>query len=148
MAFVWNSLPWHGAALLLRPDLLLLVLVFWTFHEPERVGLGMAFLLGVVMDVAGSTRMGEHAFAYVVAAYLAQMLRVRILKFRLHEQAAHVLLFLVVERLIVGLINVLIDQGFVGPKVLIGCVVGALLWLPLNWLLFHRRLRGERRTFS
>jgi rod shape-determining protein MreD len=141
-------LPWHGASLAMRPDLLLLVLLFWTLHEPERVGMGMAFLFGIVMDVAGSTRMGEHALAYVAACFLAQALRVRILKFRLHEQAAHVLLCLVLERLVVGAINLAIDQAFLGPRVLVGALIAALLWVPLNWLLFHRRLRGERRTFS
>jgi rod shape-determining protein MreD len=148
LGFTWNSLPWGGNALAMRPDLLLLVLLFWALHEPERVGMGLAFLCGILMDVAGSTRMGEHALAYVAAVYLAQMLRVRILKFRLHEQAAHVLLCLVLERLIVGAINLLIDQGFVGPRVLVGCLIAAFLWVPLNWLLFHRLLRGERRTFS
>ena len=33
------------------PDLLAVVLVFWNVHQPRRVGMGMAFLFGLLMDV-------------------------------------------------------------------------------------------------
>ncbi len=33
------------------PDLLALVLVFWSVHQPLRVGIGVAFVFGLLMDV-------------------------------------------------------------------------------------------------
>jgi hypothetical protein len=69
--FIWFSLlvalmvnmlplgrtPW-------MPDLLALTLVFWSVHQPLRVGVGAAFLFGLVMDVhqaaAGPARAGLH----------------------------------------------------------------------------------------
>ena len=33
------------------PDFLALVLVFWNVHQPRRVGVGVAFFFGLLMDV-------------------------------------------------------------------------------------------------
>jgi rod shape-determining protein MreD len=33
------------------PDLLAVVLVFWNVHQPRRVGVGVAFLFGLLVDV-------------------------------------------------------------------------------------------------
>ena len=33
-----------------RPDMLALVLVFWNVHQPRRVGVGVAFFFGLLMD--------------------------------------------------------------------------------------------------
>ena len=35
------------------PDMLLLLLAFWSLNQPQRVGLGIAFALGLVVGVLG-----------------------------------------------------------------------------------------------
>ena len=90
-AYLLVVMPWSGAWVLVRPDFVLLVLLFWALHEPRSIGQGIAFALGLLMDVSDSMLLGQHAFAYVVAIYGAQVLRVRILTFRLPEQTLHML---------------------------------------------------------
>jgi rod shape-determining protein MreD len=97
-AFALSAFEWTGGWLLLRPDFMLLVLLFWTIHEPRSIGQGMAFALGLLMDVSDSMLLGQHALAYVIAVYGAQVLRVRILAFGLLEQTLHVLGFFVWHR--------------------------------------------------
>ena len=46
------------------PDFLALVLVFWCVHQPRLVGIGIAFLMGLVMDVHSASLLGENALAY------------------------------------------------------------------------------------
>ena len=53
------------------PDWVALVLVFWSVREPRRVGMGAGFLLGLVMDVADASLLGQHALAYVLVTYAA-----------------------------------------------------------------------------
>ena len=43
------------------PDLLMVLIVFWGVHQPLRVGMGVAFVLGLCMDVAQSALLGQHA---------------------------------------------------------------------------------------
>ena len=45
-AYLVAVMPWSGAWLLARPDFVLLVLIFWTVHEPRSIGQGVAFALG------------------------------------------------------------------------------------------------------
>ncbi len=45
------------------PDMVLLLLAFWGGHQPLRVGMGAAFVLGLCMDVHQSALLGQHALA-------------------------------------------------------------------------------------
>ena len=64
-----NFLPWQDVALV--PDFVALVLVFWCVHQPRLVGLGAAWLLGLLMDVGNGVLLGQHALAYSVLAFAA-----------------------------------------------------------------------------
>ena len=55
-ALTFNLLPWRSIAGL--PDLLALVLVFWSVREPRRVSVGTAWLLGIIMDVGNGALLG------------------------------------------------------------------------------------------
>ena len=78
--FIWSTLlfalllnmlqnmgMWGRAAWV--PDLLALVLVFWSVHQPLRVGIGTAFVFGIFMDVHQSGLLGQHALAYTVLSF-------------------------------------------------------------------------------
>jgi rod shape-determining protein MreD len=146
VAFLLSVLPWSGTWLLARPDFVLLVLLFWVLHEPRSIGQGVAFALGLLMDVSDSMLLGQHAFAYVMAAFGAQVLRVRILTFGFAEQTLHMLGIMVATSLVMLLLNTLLGADFPGIAYFISPVVTALLWAPANWLLylpFVRRRRGD-----
>jgi rod shape-determining protein MreD len=145
-AYVLSVLPWTGGWLLARPDFVLLVLLFWAIHQPRSVGQGMAFAVGLLMDVSDSMLLGQHALAYVIAAFGAQIFRVRILTFSLPEQTLHVLGITVVASSVMLVLNLLLGADFPGAAFFVSPVVTALLWGPVNWLLYlplMRRRRGE-----
>jgi rod shape-determining protein MreD len=144
IAFMLSVLPWSGGWLLARPDFVLLVLIFWALHEPRSIGQGMAFAVGLLMDVSDSMLLGQHALAYVIAAFGAQVLRVRILTFGLAEQTLHVLGITVVASAVMLLLNLLLGADFPGAAYFISPVVTAFLWGPVNWLLYMPAVRRRR----
>lgn len=144
-AYLFNSLPWAGWALLARPDMVLLVLVFWAVHQPGSVGQGLAFALGLAMDVGDSMLLGQHALAYVVAAYGAQVIRVRVLSFGLLEQSLHVLGLLVGASALLLLLNLLLGADFPGFALVLSPVLAAAAWGPVTWILYLPGLRRSRR---
>jgi rod shape-determining protein MreD len=148
VAYLFCVLPWSGRWLLARPDLVLLVLIFWTLHEPRSVGQGVAFALGLLVDVGDSMLLGQHAFAYVVAVYGAQVLRVRILSFRLGEQTLHVLGLAIVASCTTLLLNVLLGADFPGFTYFVSPVLTALAWAPVSWLLYSPAVRRRREDAS
>jgi len=143
-AYAISVLPWSGTWLLARPDFVLLVLLFWTIHEPRSIGQGIAFTAGLLMDVSDSMLLGQHALAYVVAIYGAQILRVRILQFGLFEQTLHMLGLFIVASLVMLALNLLLGADFPGFAYFISPVLTALAWGPTTVLLYSSALRRRR----
>ncbi len=73
------------------PDVLMVLLVFWGVHQPLRIGMGVAFLLGLCMDVSQSALLGQHALAYTVLSFGAIAIHRRLLWFSVPSQALQVL---------------------------------------------------------
>lgn len=144
-AYLFNSLPWSGWALAARPDLLLVVLVFWAMHQPATVGQGIAFVLGLAMDVGDSMLLGQHALAYVIATYGAQALRVRVLSFPLFEQTLHVFGLLAGATIVIVLLNLLLGASFPGLALAFSPILAALAWGPLTWILQLPWIREKHR---
>lgn len=139
-ALLLNLLPWGRLPGV--PDLLALVLLFWNIHQPRRVGIGAAFLLGIVMDVHDANLLGEHALAYTLLSYTAISIHRRVLPFPLWIQALHVMPILVGAELVPFLIRVVITGTFPGWPYLIDGFVEALIWPIVSVLLIAPQKRA------
>lgn len=135
LALLANLAPAAGLALLLRPDFLALVILYWCIQEPRYVGVGVAWVLGLVMDVADATVFGQHALAYAVLAYGAEYFRRRVLRFPLWQQAAQVAILLLVCAALVLLVRFVGGAALPRWTYFLAPLVGALLWPPLSVLL-------------
>ena len=151
--FIWGTLL---AALLLNmvenmglwgraawvPDILAVVLVFWTIHQPARVGIGAAFVLGLCMDVHQAALLGQHALAYAVLSFFAITIHRRLLWFSVPSQAVQVLPLFVAAHLIELLIRMVAGGVFPGVLLALAPLLEALLWPVVSVLL----LAPQRRT--
>jgi len=141
LVFLLSLLPWR----LLEgvPDLLMLVLAFWAVHEPRRIGLVTAFLLGLLVDVHDAGPLGQYALTYLLACYGGIVLHRRLWRFDLWRQALHMLPVLVASRALSVLICAVLTGSWPGWSWLIGLFVTSILWVPIGWLLL---LPGNRIT--
>ncbi|WP_299067010.1 rod shape-determining protein MreD [Accumulibacter sp.] len=133
VALLLNFLPtanWPGV-----PDWVALVLVFWCVREPRRVGMGLAFLFGLAMDVADASLLGQHALAYVLVAYGASSLSRRILWFPLGQQALQVFPLLLLVQLVQLGVRTIVGADFPGLAYFVGPCLAALLWPLLTFVL-------------
>lgn len=124
------------------PDLLVLPLVFWTVHQPRRVGVGTAFVFGLLLDVHQGALLGQHALAYAVLSYLATLIHRRLLWFNLRTQALHVLPLFVVAQALQLLVGLLAGGNWPGWWLLLAPLLEAALW-PLTTLVL---LAPQRRA--
>ncbi|HEY6896077.1 MAG TPA: rod shape-determining protein MreD [Rhodocyclaceae bacterium] len=127
------------------PDWVALVLLFWCIHQPLRVSMGWAFFLGVVMDVADGSLLGQHALSYVLLAFAAGGLSRRILWFPLGQQALHVLPILLGAQLVMLLARMMAGGAFPGVFWFIASLSAAALWYPLTYLLLLPQYRPVER---
>ena len=95
----------------------------------------------MVVDVADSALLGQHAMVYVVAIFLAQLLRVRMLQLNVFEQALHIIAILFVSQSIGVLLNLSMGRDFPGFSILISLALGAALWPLINLIATIPRLR-------
>ncbi|AMO37941.1 MULTISPECIES: rod shape-determining protein MreD [Thauera] len=117
------------------PDWVALVLAIWCVREPLRIGMGVGFVFGLLVDVGQGAAMGQHALAYVVLAYVANGAARRVLWFPLLQQAIHMLpLFLLIQVLML-VVRVLAGAEFPGWSYFLSSLSSALLWAPLSILL-------------
>jgi len=140
---VANLIPLAGTALVLRPDFLALVLLYWCIQQPRYVGVGTAWVVGLLMDVGDATLFGQHALAYAVLAYGAEYFRRRVLRFPLWQQAVQVAALLILCALIVLLVRFVGGAAFPGWNYFAPPLVGALLW-PLVSVLLQTPQRPSR----
>ena len=138
-----NMLPLSGVALAVKPDFLALVLLYWCIQEPRLIGVGIAWCLGLLMDVADATVFGQHALAYAVLAYGAEYFRRRVLRFPLWQQAAQVAMLLLFCAGLVLLVRVIGGAPMPRWTYVVGPLVGALLW-PLVTVLLQSPQRPRR----
>ena len=114
----------HAAA----PDLLALVLVFWIVHQPQRVGVGLGFVLGLLLDVHQGAMLGQHALAYTLMAYLAVSMHRRLLWFTLPGQALQVLPVFFTAHLVSLIARMIAGGMFPGGWLFAAPLAEAALW--------------------
>ena len=142
-ALVLNFLPtaqWPAV-----PDWVALVLVFWSVRENRYVGMGWGFALGLAMDVADASLLGQHALAYVLAAYGGAALARRILWFPLAQQALHVLPLMLLAQAVQLVIQLLVTGKSPDWFYFSESLVSALLWPVVSVLLLAPQRRAVDR---
>jgi rod shape-determining protein MreD len=135
-----NLLPLTGWVLALRPDFVALVLLYWGIHQPRKIGFLPAWLLGLAMDVAEGSLLGQHALAYSVMMFAAIALHRRVSMFDMRHQILHVLPILLIMQLIVLGVRKAAGGEFPGWWYFLASITGALLW-PVTDLLLKIPLR-------
>ncbi|WP_343292229.1 rod shape-determining protein MreD [Vandammella animalimorsus] len=129
-ALPMGQVPWF-------PDVMLLVLCFWALHQPQRVGIGTAFVLGVAVDVLHASLLGQHALAYIVAVFWVQTVQNRLRWYQGGMQQAILLLlpFFCVS-LLQACLGWLSSRIWPSSLVFLAPLLQALLWpLVRHWLL-------------
>ncbi len=130
-----GRLPW-------MPDVLAIVLVFWSVHQPRRIGIVTAFIFGLAVDVHQASLLGQHALSYTAMSYFAITIHRRLLWFKVPSQTLQVLpLFVAAHAIEVG-IRLLAGGTYPGPALLLAPVLEAALWPFVSVLLLLPQRRA------
>ncbi len=140
LAFLLNMLPLGRVPWM--PDFVALVLVFWSVHQPRRIGIGVAFAFGLCMDVYQTSLLGQHAWAYTALSFAAIAIHRRLLWFSVPSQAMQVLpLFLGAHAMELA-IRLIAGGVFPGFSMLFAPLLEALLWPVVSIMLLAPQRRA------
>lgn len=144
-ALLLNGLPWQGIGLMLRPDFVALVLLYWCMHKPLRVGIGISWAVGILADVADASLFGQHALAYTLLAFGGVVLHRRLQMFDLRQQTIQVFGIFALTYAVFALVNWQVN-GYVVWAYFLGCLTSTMLWIPLSLMLqATQQKRADRR---
>ena len=139
LAMVLRIIPLPKEWFIYNPDWVLLFLIYWAMAVPERVGLGYAWCVGLLVDVLTGRMLGQHALAYSVVIFMCVKLHSRWRPYPPYLQAFSVLLLLLVGQLLIFCTQNIKAASSVSIIYWLPSLVGALLWPAI--LLALRRVR-------
>lgn len=128
---------------LLRPYWVALVLIYWGLETQDQVTLGMAFSIGLLLDVLTGSLLGLHALSLVILVYLITRFRARLRFFPTWQLALSIFALLLNDRIILLWIVSLRGDPVPSLSFWLPPIAGTLLW-PVVFLLLDR-VRGAMR---
>ena len=129
-------------ALYYRPEWVALVLVYWVINQPGRVGVGVAWLVGVMVDALTGSLFGLHALGLALVAYLTLRLRLRLRLYAVFQQASMLLIIIGLQLLLLQWLQILFDLPRGTSLIYLApAVSSALLW-PLARMLLGGLVRS------
>ena len=140
MLQLWPIPDWLG---FLRIEWMSLVLIYWALAIPEQIGVTMAFVMGLLMDVALGSILGQHALGLVLVVYVIQLEYQRVRVFSLAQQALVVLVLLLAKQVLMLWVSGMVGQAPDLGSYFLPSLLAAVVW-PWLFLL----LRDLRRRFT
>ena len=142
-AILLSLLPVPEVLLPFKPYWVALVVIYWSLETHDMIGMGLAFVTGLVLDILSGSLMGMHALSLVIMVFLVQRFRSRLRFFPPWQQALSVFGLLVNDRIILIWITVLLGEPLPTWKYWLAPLAGMVLW---PWLfLFLDRIRAGMR---
>jgi rod shape-determining protein MreD len=145
-AFILNLFPW--GRWIGVPDFLALVLVFWNVHQPRLVGLGIAFIFGLLMDIHNGALLGEHALAYSILSYGATSLHRRVPWFGTAGQMIHVLPLFLLAQVSTLIVRLAVGASMPGWWYFLESFICILLWPLAERMLLAPQRRAVARDVT
>ena len=128
LAFVFLLLPWSGLALKIRPDFILLVIIFWLIRAPNLCNVGTAWFLGLFVDLATGGIFGQFALAYTITAFFAVTYQRRLVLFNHTQQLFYVFLLLMISQIVLLILKTFSGAESLGWGYFLPSLTGILLW--------------------
>lgn len=143
IALMLHMWPLPNWAEYIRPEWMVLVLIYWALAMPEQVGVTVAWVVGLLLDVTQGAILGQHAVGLVIIIYVINTQYQRIRVFSLAQQALVVLLLLLIKSVLVLWVSGMVGQAPDIGLYFLPAVTGAIIW---PWLFVV--LRDLRRRFT
>lgn len=100
-AIILSIMPGPAWAEPFRPDWVDLVLIYWCLALPQRVGIGIGWTAGLVLDVLYGSLLGQQALAKALIAFITLKLHLQIRMFPRWQQAVTVFVLIALSDLLV-----------------------------------------------
>ncbi len=134
-ALMLTIAPMPDWARAFRPDWVALTLIYWAMILPRTYSVGTAWIIGIVLDVAQGTLLGQHAIALCFIIYITVKFHLQFRVFPVSQMSATVFAMLAFYQFILFWINGVAGVTTSATTYWAPVLTGALIW-PLLTLFF------------
>lgn len=142
IALILTVLPLPNWLNLVRPEFLVLTVLYWSIASPRTGGIGLAFFSGIMLDVFQGPVLGEHALALSLVSYIALREHQKIRSKPAFQQSLIVFAALVTYEFVLFAIDGWTKHPVTSPLRWTHTLSGAIFWAPVAAVL---AASGERR---
>jgi len=142
LAMVLMIVPLPEALLLYRPDFVTLILIYFCLYHPDSIGVLVAFLVGLLVDVVTFGILGQQALAKVIIAYCCVRFCETLRSARPIYQALFVLIMLATQSAIFSVVQLYANEGNSNLALWTSALVSAVVWIALAS--FKQKIKSVR----
>ena len=143
IAFLLTTIPLPGWLADWRPAWVVMMVIYWCIVLPERVGVAIAWILGLLLDVYTGTLLGQNALGLAVIAYLTLRLHKQIRIFPPLQQSVLICFYLLLFQFFT-----LWVRGIIGVPPQHWTFWAPVVSSMLLWPIFFVIMRNVRRKFN
>lgn len=144
IALIFQLYPWSSDGLILRPDFLLVVSIYWLLSNPQQCNIGLVWFAGILVDMSTGSLLGQHAMSFAITAFLGLSYQRRIVLFSRWQMIGYVLILFSVQRLLILMLKLFADNESPGWSYMLPVVSDLMLW-QLMTIVFGELTRPKQR---
>ncbi len=142
-AALLNILPVGLAGGYFQPDWVALVLIYWCLWDPERIGAGVGWGAGMLMDALDFGVLGRYALGKTVIAFIANRLSLRLRAYPMWQQCLGVGALVLLDTTVAEAVLYLLEREPGGLERWLTPLSSLLMW-PLVVLTLRPSPRSRR----
>jgi rod shape-determining protein MreD len=139
VAFMLTMMPLSDTLSPFRPDWVALIVIFWAMSLPRSYSVGVAWVVGLFVDVTQGTMLGQHALALCAVTYITVKFHLLMRVFPLLQLTATIFALLALYQFLLFWIN-----GVAGVHAATVSYWGPVLTGTVIWPIVYTFLTGVR----
>ncbi|MCK5720620.1 MAG: rod shape-determining protein MreD [Thiomargarita sp.] len=134
-SFILTIIPLPISVASFNPAWIAMVLIYWCLYMPERVGINIAWITGIIHDVLTNALLGQHSLFLCLIAYFALKWHKQIRSFSDWQQALIIFSLILINQLLLEIIIYFLETNHpIKLSIIYPAITSMLLW---KWLFIY-----------
>ncbi len=128
LGLIFQLYPWTSTGIIIRPDFLLVIGLYWLLQSPMQCNIGWLWAMGLLVDLSTGSLLGQHALSFAITAFMGLTYQRRLVLFNRWQLLLYVLVLFSLQRLLILLLKLFAGSEAPDLTYWIPIVSDLLMW--------------------
>ena len=128
VGLIFQLYPWSSSGTIIRPDFLLVVVLYWLLQAPYQCNIGWVWFAGLLVDLSTGSLLGQHALTFAITAFLGLTYQRRLVLFSRWQLYLYVTLLFATQRLLILLLKLFAGSEWPDWTYALPIISDLILW--------------------